>query len=62
MKSRSRTGQIKQRRSAKWRYYDAEKCILVIMFGGRTDHSLGGYSTKVYMGMVPPEVQPLTPI
>ena len=32
------------------------------MFDGRTDHTLGGYSTKVYMGRFPPEVQPLTPL
>ena len=30
------------------------------MFRGRTDHTLGGFSTKVYMGRFPPEVQPLT--
>ena len=32
------------------------------MFDGHTDHTLGGYSTTVYMGRFPPEVQPLTPL
>ena len=36
--------------------------MLVTMFDGRTDHTLGGYSTTVYMGRFPPEVQPLTPL
>ena len=39
-----------------------KNAFLVTMFGGRTDHSLGGYSKKVYMGRFPPEVQPLTPL
>ena len=39
-----------------------KNAFLVTTFGGRTDHSLGGYSKKVYMGRFPPKVQPLTPL